>query len=245
VEGKAIYRDQDLLQLDEKSMTEIRGREIAIIFQNPSLALNPVYKIGDQVSEPLILKKRLSRSRAEATSTRLLRRLGLKGREDSYPFQLSGGMNQRAMIACSVALGPKMIIADEPTKGLDQSLVGQVLNEIRQAKEMNDASLLLITHDLEVAREISDRIAVMYCGEVVEMGRTEEILQKPHHPYTRALLNSLPERGFLPIPGSSPSMIAPPLGCKFHPRCPLRKEVCSTDRPELNFTSSGWSRCWL
>jgi len=244
VQGKAIYEGQDLLQLDEKSMADIRGREIGIIFQNPSLALNPVRKIRDQVSEPLILKRGLTQSHAEEVSSGLLRRLGLRGREESYSFQLSGGMNQRAMIACSVALGPRIIIADEPTKGLDRSLVGQVLQEIRQVKEMNEASLLLITHDLGVAREISDKMAVMYCGEVLEMGLTQEMLQNPCHPYTQALLKSLPERGFYPISGSSPSMIAPPEGCKFHPRCPLRQERCSRERQKQYFTSGGWSRCW-
>ena len=243
VDGRVIYRGRDLLSLEEKEMAQIRGQDIAIIFQNPSLALNPVYKISEQVSESMILKKRSSRSRAEEISSQLLQRLGLKGRESSYPFQLSGGMNQRAMIACSVVLGPKIIIADEPTKGLDQSMVGQVLGEIRKAKEVNGASLLLITHDMEVARQISDKVAVMYCGEVMEVGKTEEVLQAPSHPYTQALLDSLPERGFLPIPGPSPSMIDPPEGCRFHPRCPWRRDLCSIERPVQKSTTTGWVRC--
>lgn len=244
VQGRIFYEDRDLLQLCEKEMSRIRGREISIVFQNPSLALNPVYRIAEQVAEPLLIG-RASRESARKVSRNLLARLGLAGFEEMYPFQLSGGMNQRAMIACSSVLHPKVIIADEPTKGLDRELVGDVLEEIRKVKEENGSSLLLITHDLGVAKSISDRVAIMYCGEVVELGETEKVLQKPCHPYAHALMDSLPGRGFKPIPGPSPSMINPPDGCKFHPRCPFRQKICSTQRPELFPREGRAVRCWL
>jgi peptide/nickel transport system ATP-binding protein len=244
VQGRIFYEGQDLLQLCEKDMSQIRGREISIVFQNPSLALNPVYRIAEQVAEPLLIS-RASRESARKVSRNLLARLGLAGFEEMYPFQLSGGMNQRAMIACSAVLRPKVIIADEPTKGLDQELVGGVLEEMRKVKEANGSSLLLITHDLGVAESVSDRVAVMYCGEVVELGETKKVLLNPRHPYAQALLNSLPERGFKPISGPPPSMINPPEGCKFHPRCPFRQKTCTTQRPELFSHEDGAVRCWL
>ncbi|MDM7934312.1 MAG: ABC transporter ATP-binding protein, partial [Methanothrix sp.] len=244
VQGRIVYRGRDLLQLCEKDLSQIRGREISIVFQNPSLALNPVYRIAEQAAEPLLISK-ASRESARKVARNLLARLGLAGFEDMYPFQLSGGMNQRAMITCSAVLNPKVIIADEPTKGLDQELVRDVLEEIRKVKEANGSSLLLITHDLGVAKSISNRVAIMYCGDVVELGETEKVLQNPLHPYARALLDSLPERGFKPIPGPSPSMINPPEGCKFHPRCPFRLKICSSQRPELSLHEDGAVRCWL
>jgi peptide/nickel transport system ATP-binding protein len=244
VRGRIDYKGRDLLQLCEKEMSQIRGREISIVFQNPSLALNPVYRIADQVEEPLLMRGS-PRNSARKCCRRLLARLGLAGSEEMYPFQLSGGMNQRAMIACSTVLWPKVIIADEPTKGLDQEMVRGVLGEISKVNEENGSSLLLITHDLGVARSISDRVAVMYCGELLELGETEEVLQDPSHPYVQALRKSLPENGFKPIPGHSPSMINPPKGCKFHPRCPFRQEICLSQRPDLFSSAGRLVRCWL
>lgn len=188
----------------------------------------------------------------------MLCRLGLGEGQHArmYPFQFSGGMNQRVMIATSMILSPKIIIADEPSKGLDGALVGEVMAEMARIKDQMGASLLLITHDLLLARDVSDRMAVMYCGEIVEIGKSQEIFSKPLHPYTIALLSCLPERGFQPIPGSSPSMIEPPIGCKFHPRCPQGQEMCRR-RPEMvqvgereEGTGIGYGidrevRCWL
>jgi len=244
VQGRIIYKGRNLLQLNEREMSWIRGREISIVFQNPSLALNPVYNVADQVAEPLLLQKASKKSALEA-SRKLLARLGLEGFEEMYPFQLSGGMNQRAMIACSVVLRPRIIIADEPTKGLDQELVKGVLEEIQSTKEESGASLLLITHDLDVARSVADRISVMYSGEIAEVARPKALFREPLHPYTRALLDSSPERGLLPISGTSPSMIHSPEGCKFHPRCPLRQEICSRQRPNLSLSKERQGRCWL
>jgi peptide/nickel transport system ATP-binding protein len=228
VQGRALFAGKDLLALGEREMARIRGSEIAIVFQNPSLALNPIMRVGEQIAEPLQVHKGISRSRSLQMAEDMLRCLGLAKRETArmYPFQFSGGMNQRVMIATSMILSPRIIIADEPSKGLDGMLAGEVMAEMARIKDQMGASLLLITHDLLLARDVSDRTAVMYCGEIVEIGKSREIFSKPLHPYTIALLGCLPERGFQSIPGSSPSMIEPPAGCKFHTRCPHMQEKC-------------------
>lgn len=226
VRGRAIYEGRDLLSLGEKEMAGIRGSEIAMIFQNPSLALNPIIKAAEQIAEPVIIHWRLPKSQALDKAGEMLRRLGLGNRAipGMFPFQLSGGMNQRVMIAAAMILSPKIIIADEPSKGLDANSADEVMGEIARLRDSAGASLLLITHDLGLARKISDRMAVMYCGQIIETGRCEDIFNQPLHPYTKALLNCLPQRGFQPIPGSSPSMIEPPEGCRFYPRCPERQD---------------------
>ncbi|HOK57939.1 MAG TPA: ABC transporter ATP-binding protein [Methanothrix sp.] len=244
VTGSVIYRGMDLLKMSEREISRIRGREIAIVFQNPSAALNPVHRILDQVSEPLLIHLGIPKRRAVHEAEGLLRALGLNGAGRLYPFQLSGGMNQRAMIACSSILRPKILMADEPTKGLDQSMVKNALELIESVRSESGASLIMITHDLDVALSSSDRIAVMYCGEIVEMGRTEDVLCNPDHPYTKALRESMPDRGFRPIPGNTPSMIDPPEGCRFHPRCPFKMKICSRERPSLNNSCGRYVRCW-
>ena len=234
IQGRAVFAGRDLLALGEKEMARIRGSEIAIVFQNPSLALNPIMRVREQIAEMLQVHKGVSRSRSLQMAEDMLCRLGLAKREmgKMYPFQFSGGMNQRVMIATSMILSPRIIIADEPSKGLDGALAREVMDEMMRIKDLVGASLLLITHDLLLARDISDRTAVMYCGEIVEIGKSREIFSKPLHPYTIAILGCLPERGFHPIPGSSPSMIEPPAGCKFHPRCPQRQKKCRK-RPDM------------
>lgn len=244
VTGSVIYRGMDLIKLSEREISSIRGREISIIFQNPSAALNPVHRILHQVSEPLLIHLNLPKRLAMNEAERLLRALGLNGACRLYPFQLSGGMNQRAMIACSSILRPRLLIADEPTKGLDQSMVDAALELICSVRDESGASLIMITHDLDVALSSSDRIAVMYCGEILEMGRTEDVLCDPQHPYTIALRESMPERGFRPIPGNTPSMIDPPEGCRFHPRCQRRMSICTRERPSLNNSCGRSVRCW-
>ncbi|OPY54549.1 MAG: Trehalose/maltose import ATP-binding protein MalK [Methanosaeta sp. PtaU1.Bin112] len=228
IQGRAIYAGRDLLSLSEKEMSRIRGSEIAIVFQNPSLALNPIMRVSEQIAEMLQVRKGYPAAQSLELAGEMLHRLGLQGDDKMrmYPFQFSGGMNQRVMIAASMILSPRIIIADEPSKGLDGALAAEVMAEMARIKNQVGASLLLITHDLNLARNISDRMAVMYCGEIMEIGESEEIFSLPRHPYTAALLRCLPERGFQPIPGPSPSMIKPPAGCKFHPRCPNISEVC-------------------
>lgn len=252
IQGRILFQGRDLLALGEKKMACIRGSEVAIIFQNPSLALNPIMNVNKQVAEPLQIHKGLFRRLSIKKAEELLSRLGLgkRGMARLYPFQLSGGMNQRVMIATSLILSPRIIIADEPSKGLDAALAREVMGELARFREEIGTSLLLITHDLELAREISDRMAVMYCGEIVETGPSQEIFAQPLHPYTEALLNCLPEKGFQPILGISPSMIEPPKGCRFHPRCPKRGGRCQ-ERPDMmriKGRDEGMDRmvrCWL
>lgn len=258
VQGRALFAGRDLLALGEREMARIRGSEIAIVFQNPSLALNPIIRVGEQIAEMLQVHEGISCQRSLWMAEDMLCRLGLVKREmgKMYPFQFSGGMNQRVMIATSMILSPRIIIADEPSKGLDGALAREVMAEMARIKDQVGASLLLITHDLLLARDFSDRIAVMYCGEIVEIGKSREVFSKPQHPYTVALLGCLPERGFQPIPGSSPSMIEPPAGCKFHPRCPQGLEKCRRrpkmatveGRGEVSGTNGSTGRevkCWL
>lgn len=248
VRGKIIYRNNDLLLLPEKELAQLRGKDISLVMQNPALALNPVYSIGHQMTEPLIVHRRLKKPKAIQTAKNLLEKLHFKGPSNAiraYPFEMSGGMKQRVLIGISVVLSPKIIIADEPTKGLDDRLREMVLKELRLVREMNRSSMIFISHDLNAAREISDRIAVMYAGEILESGATQEFFKEPLHPYSQALLESLPERGFKPIPGVSPSMIQPPRGCKFHPRCPDKKEMCSKQRPDFKRTKNRDVKCVL
>ena len=229
--GEILYRERDLLKLSERELADIRGQEIAIIFQNPTLALNPVYRIGDQIAELFKIHQRASTKESMEYALSLLGRMGFENPEHAlqmYPSQFSEGMNQRVLIALAIALHPKIIIADEPTKGLDERLKEGILKEFVEIKAEKESSLFLITHDLEAARTIADRIALMYCGQVVETGLISDFFVEPLHPYARALLKSHPAQGFVPIPGISPSMITPPPGCRFNPRCGERLEVCST-----------------
>ncbi len=244
--GKILFEGRDLLLLAEKEMANIRANKISIIPQNPALSLNPVYSISHQVAEIYCYHKRLSKAVAEKRSQRLLEKLGFENPREflgSYPHQFSEGMNQRVLIASAFALSPKMIIADEPTKGLDERLKKTVIKEM--AVIQKKAGILLITHDLKTALHFSDRIAIMYCGEIVELASTEEFCKQPFHPYSRGLVGSLPENGFKPIPGESPSMISPPTGCRFHPRCPEKKKRCLSQKPDLKNVSGRSIRCFL
>lgn len=249
VRGHANFAGRDLLTLSEKEMAGIRGKDISIVFQNPSLSLNPIIRVVEQVAEPLQVHGCAQRRKSIETAEKMLERLELDSRESRmYPFQFSGGMNQRAMIATSMILTPKIIIADEPSHGLDSGLVDETMRVMMMIKEQIGSSLLLITHDLILAQRFSERMAVMYCGEIVENGKSEEIFAKPLHPYTRALLDCLPERGFHPIPGSSPSMINPPEGCKFRPRCPQARDRCMRKPQIVDGAAEDGDRevrCWL
>jgi peptide/nickel transport system ATP-binding protein len=246
--GEILFGDKKLLRLSERELADIRGQEIAIIFQNPTLALNPVYRIGDQISELFRVHKSLSSKESKAYVISLLNRMGFKDPEHAlrmYPFQFSEGMNQRVLIALALALHPKIIIADEPTKGLDDQLKDEILKEHTKIKQEEESSLFLITHDLGVAFNIADRVALMYCGQVVEIAKSLDFFAKPFHPYARALLKSLPAQGFVPISGASPSMISPPGGCRFHPRCVDRMDVCSCKKPAPIEKSGRIIRCHL
>jgi len=248
VEGQILHKGRDLLQINEKELSKIRGREISLVIQNPSLALNPVYSVGHQIIEPLIVHENQEKSKALQQAKQLLARLRFRGPGRAvkmYPFQLSGGMKQRVLIGISVVLNPGLVIADEPTKGLDEYLKKLVLEELRLAKEINQSSLILITHDLETARNMSERIVIMYAGEIIEMGDTQDFFKNPLHPYSRGLLDSLPERGFKPIPGTSPSPLDLPAGCRFHPRCLHRRDICLQKIPDLFRIEERDVRCVL
>lgn len=247
VAGSVTVAGRDLLGLPEEEMVRVRGNEIGIIFQNPSLALNPLHRTGRQVAEPLRVHRGETQKRAARGAARALTALGFAdpgGLMRLYPFQCSGGMNQRVVMAASTVLGPPLLIADEPTKGLDHNLVAGVSGELGRLAAGQNTALLLITHDLPVARSLADRVAVMYAGEIVETGPAEEVFSDPRHPYTRGLLGSLPENGFVPIPGLSPSPVDPPPGCRFHPRCRECTAACRDDHPPLFGDGQREVRCW-
>ncbi len=248
IQGQILFRDQDLLQMSEKKLSRIREKEISLIMQNPSLALNPVFSIGHQMTEPLMVHESMKKKKAFGAAKDLLSRLHFKGPENAlkaYPHEMSGGMKQRILIGMAVILNPKVIIADEPTKGLDSRLRDMVLQELKLVKELDQSSMIFISHDLDAVKEISERTAVMYAGEIVEMGSTEDFFKRPLHPYSMGLLGSLPRQGFKPIPGTSPPMTSLPEGCKFHPRCPYKKEICIQERPDFVKEKKRDVRCVL
>ncbi|WP_440945838.1 ABC transporter ATP-binding protein [Methanosarcina sp. T3] len=248
IKGTVDFGGRSILELSEKEIAKIREEEIAIIFQNPSLALNPVYSIGHQLAEPLRVHRKEKKKEAFLKVTKALKNAGFANTAEYiryYPGWCSGGMNQRFLIAASTILNPALLIADEPSKGLDRKCVTELETELTKLKREKKTALLLISHDLGFVRRLADRIAVMYAGEIVEISDPSSLFESPLHPYTRGLLNSLPEKGFVPIPGFSPSLSSPPAGCKFHPRCPLRGKKCGENHPELKETGKRAVRCFL
>jgi oligopeptide/dipeptide ABC transporter ATP-binding protein len=242
-------RRRDLARLSEPEMAALRGREIAMIFQDPGASLNPVFTIGDQVAEPLRLHQDLGRTEARAAAVNLLRLVGIadpETRVDAYPHQLSGGMRQRAMIATALACGPRLLIADEPTTALDVTVQAQVVALLRGLQAERRMAMIFVTHDLHLVADVADRVAVMYAGQVVEEGPAAGLLSRPLHPYTRALLECVPRRrpGELrsrrlrPIPGTMPSPLAPPPACRFAPRCPHAQARCVAGPPPLEQASA-------
>ena len=235
VKGSISFRNTDLTVLDERDMQNIRGKEIAMIPQNSAMALNPVMTIGRQVTETLILHKFVPRKAAETTTKNLLKCLGIYDPDramKSYPHEFSGGMRERILIAMSLACNPELIIADEPTAGLDLLVRNQTIELLKE--QSAGKTLLLITHDLGCAYHLCSRITVMYAGEILESGPTMEVLSYPMHPYTIGLLASVPSAGLHPIPGMSPSPSNFPKGCRFCARCYSAKDKCQTEHPSLN-----------
>ncbi|MEA5037079.1 Oligopeptide transport ATP-binding protein OppD [bioreactor metagenome] len=233
--GQISYQGRDLLQLTEREMERIRGQEIAMVFQSPERALNPVMKIGKQLIMPQLIHALCSETDAKLRAEGVLRGLGLDAGwvMNAYPWMCSGGMCQRIVFAAVSLLHPNLVIADEPTKGLDAANVKDLEAMLSTVTAGKRTGLLLITHDMDVASRLSNRIAVMYCGMIVEEGMTPDILTSPRHPYTRGLLGSLPKNGFVPIPGISPARTDLPDGCVFHPRCRFADEKCRTVLPDL------------
>lgn len=250
VDGEALLEGRDLLRLSPKDLRAVRGKEIAMVFQDPMTSLHPAYTVGDQVAEAVgAHDARRSGRAAWARAVELLELVGVPdagARARSYPHQWSGGMRQRAMIAMAIAHRPKVLIADEPTTALDVTVQAQVLDVLRQVQQETSSAIVLITHDLGVIAEMADRVVVMYAGRVVETGDTTTIFRTPRHPYTRGLLACLPrlehEGQPLPaIPGSPPNLVDPPTGCAFHPRCGLRqgRTRCVVEVPVLADVGEG------
>jgi oligopeptide/dipeptide ABC transporter ATP-binding protein len=235
--GSIRFRGRDLLALSQSEMRAVRGAEIALIFQEPMTALNPVFTVGDQIVETLLVHRQVERRAARARAIELLEAVRIPqaaARIRDYPHQLSGGMRQRVLIAMALACQPALIIADEPTTALDVTIQAQILDLLRDMKSAFNLALLLITHDLGVIAEIADRVAVMYAGRIVEQGPVRSVLRQPQHPYTRGLLASMPGLAggrLKAIDGSVPQLSALPSGCAFHPRCPDRFAPCPIDRP--------------
>lgn len=253
VGGTAVFEGEDLLRMSSREMRAIRGKSIAMVFQDAMTALNPVLTIGFQLIEALTVHG-LSPAAARERALELLRAVGVPNAEArlrQYPHEYSGGMRQRAMIAMAMANRPRLLIADEPTTALDVTIQAQVLNVLRTAKDETGAATILITHDLGVVAEMADRVAVMYAGQVVESGTVEQVFRNPSHPYTIGLLRSLPRLDgsatrLLPIRGNPPSASDQPSGCRFHPRCDLSggRSLCAEEVPALLTSEDGTSsRC--
>jgi oligopeptide/dipeptide ABC transporter ATP-binding protein len=247
--GEVLFRGQNLLGLDERRMEPVRGRDIAMVFQDPMTSLNPVQTVGRQIMESLQIHQRLGARAAERRAVELLSRVGLPEpaqRARDYPHQLSGGMNQRAMIAMALACGPQLLIADEPTTALDVTIQAQILELMQELRRGSETAIILITHDLGVIAETADRVAVMYAGCVVESGPVQAIFHRPAHPYTRGLLGSLPRvdrnhAELVPIEGTVPALHELPAGCHFAPRCPRAVDPCREGKPPVRLREGGHS----
>jgi peptide/nickel transport system ATP-binding protein len=256
-EGSVMYKGQDLLKLSEAELRRFRGNEIAMIFQDPMTAMNPVYRVGDQIVEAILTHEDVGKSNAKKRAVQLLRQVGIphpEERVDDYPHQFSGGMRQRAMIAMALANNPEILIADEPTTALDVTIQAQIIELIDRLKDDFNSSVILITHDLGVVADIADDIAVMYAGRIVEYGTKRQVFYDPQHPYTWGLLGSIPRldrekpERLSSIAGAPPSLINLPQGCKFRPRCPHAFAKCTEHPPLENRVEDDpphLDRCWL
>lgn len=244
-DGRIIFKEMDLMTATETEMRKIRGNKIAMIFQDPMTALNPIERVGFQIAEAISQHNKITLKEAEKRAGEMLEMVGIpKERYDEYPHQFSGGMKQRVVIAMALACNPELLLADEPTTALDVTIQAQVLEMIQQLKGKFGTSVVMITHDLGVVAVSCDSVAVVYAGEIVEYGTAEHIFDYPAHPYTIGLFNSLPkldstEKRLKPIKGMMPNMAKLPKGCKFYPRCSCAMEKCSADVPETVEISPG------
>jgi peptide/nickel transport system ATP-binding protein len=249
LEGRRIDR------LSQDEMRRVRGREIGVVFQDPLTSLNPLYTVGDQLVETITTHLPLSQAQARARAIGLLQEVGIPGAEarlDHYPHQFSGGMRQRVVIALAIAAEPKLIIADEPTTALDVSIQAQIIALLKRLAASHGTAVMLITHDMGVIAETSQRVAVMYAGRIAEIGPVRDVIHAPKHPYTVGLMGSIPrivpgERGrrLVQIEGSMPRLNAIPPGCAFNPRCPRRFDRCLVERPEPLPAGTSQAACWL
>lgn len=254
--GRIIFEGADLLTLTEKEMRKVRGGRIGLVFQEAAAALNPVMRIGAQVTEALRIHKKLGRREAKGEAVRLLRLVALSDPERqarAYPHELSGGMKQRVMLAIALSCSPSLLIADEPTTALDVTIQAQILALLRRLRQGLDLTVLLITHDLGVVAENADRVGVMYAGRLVEEAPVGSLFKEPKHPYTRGLLRAMPgagggargDRRLYTLPGGVPDPANPPPGCRFHPRCPDSFDPCSATEPKTVEAGGGRVACHL
>jgi len=240
-EGQVLYKGTDLLEVSDRDMQNYRGNELGMIFQDPMTSLNPVYTIGAQLREAVQLHENVSKQVANSRSVEMLKAVAIpraETRMDDYPHQFSGGMRQRVMIAMALVNNPDLLIADEPTTALDVTTQAQILTLMKRLQEEFGSAVLIITHDLGVVAETADDVLVMYAANVVEQASVDDLFNRPQHPYTWGLMGSLPRleadlERLTQIPGQPPSLLRPPAGCRFHPRCPHVMEVCKTTVPPL------------
>ncbi|MCX6659082.1 MAG: ABC transporter ATP-binding protein [Candidatus Bathyarchaeota archaeon] len=252
--GQILFHGKDLLEIREDEMRRIRGKEIAMIFQNPMSFLNPVMKVRNQIAEALEMHESLGKEEINQKVVELLKKTQISSPErvaDYYPHQLSGGMQQRVLISLAISCSPQLLIADEPTTALDATIQLGIMDLLRTLKEHENLSLLLITHDLGIVADLCDRLYVMYSGKILEYGNVYSVFENPSHPYTAMLLSSTLsideyKKTLAFIPGSVPDMTQPPKGCRFHPRCPHAKTVCSNhEPPNKQIDKDHWASCWL
>jgi oligopeptide/dipeptide ABC transporter ATP-binding protein len=251
--GEILFEGRDLLTLPDEEMRKVRGNDIAMIFQEPMTSLNPVFTVGDQIAEAVILHQDLSKKAAWEKAVESLKAVGINNPErrvKQYPHELSGGMRQRVMIAMALSCDPKLLIADEPTTALDVTIQAQILELIRTVQDRTGAALMLITHDLGVVAETVKDVVVMYAGRIVEEGSVEEVLLAPKHPYTEGLLGSIPSKGkrgerLNVIRGTVPNPFNMPPGCNFAPRCPYAFEPCTQNDPRIGDANPPDVACWL
>ena len=254
-EGEILYKGDDLTKYKEKDFYKIRGKEISLIFQDPLSALNPIMKIGKQITEALVLREHMTKEQAKKRAIELMEMVGIprpEERFEQYPFQFSGGMRQRIVIAIALASNARIMICDEPTTALDVTTQADIMELIRELQEKMGTSVILVTHDLGIAAEVGDRIQVMYAGEIIETGTKSEIFKKAVHPYTWALMKSVPsaqsqtEEKLYSLKGTPPDLIAPPKACAFAPRCEYCMGICRRLHPVMAAESESHSAgCWL
>lgn len=254
VDGEILLNGEDILTYGKNQMRKVRGKEIAMIFQDPMTSLNPVYTIGNQIMEMILEHEKMSRREARARAIEMLKLVGIPAAEkriDSYPHEFSGGMRQRVMIALALSCNPKLLIADEPTTALDVTIQAQILNLIKKLNRQFGMTTMLITHDLGVVATVCDKVAVMYGGLIMEYGTADEIFYHPRHPYTMGLLGSIPhvdggeKRRLIPIDGTPPDLINPPKGCPFSTRCKYCMNVCTREQPPYFEEDKHRTMCWL
>lgn len=254
-ESKILFEDKNILEFTDKQWQNFRGKDAGMIFQDPMTSLNPTMKIGDQIAEGIMKHQKISKKEALEQTVDLLTKVNIpnpRERLKQYPHEFSGGMRQRVVIAIALACNPKLMIADEPTTALDVTIQAQIISLLKEIQKINHSAIIMITHDLGVVAGIADRIAVMYAGHIVEEGTVEEIFENPQHPYTYALLNSVPnlhlqnKAKLHVIPGTPPDLTAPPKGCGFATRCSHCMEVCQQYQPEYTqISETHKSMCWL